>query len=214
MNADKPYDRFLLEQLAGDELADYENAPVLTQELMDNLTATGFLRLSEDATGTRATNFLPDRMQVVADEIEIFSSSVLGLTIGCSRCHSHKFDPLPQRDYYRLVAVFKGAFDIYDWLPPAFNDDPERKALHFGYRTLPYVEPGINPLKYAEKEQARKTHNEEVDRQVKAAREELEKKATPLREKLLERRLAALPTELHQDLRKMLTKRLRSIPRS
>jgi Protein of unknown function (DUF1553)/Protein of unknown function (DUF1549) len=204
LNADKPYDRFLLEQLAGDELADYENAPVLTAELMDNLIATGFLRMAEDDTGTRATNFLPDRMQVVADEIEIFSSTVLGLTVGCARCHSHKFDPLPQRDYYRLVAVFKGAFDLYDWIPPAFADDAERKALHFGYRTLPYAEPGTNPLKHLEREEARKTHNEEVDRQVDALRDELEQRAKPLREQLLAKRLAGLPAELHGDLRKML----------
>ena len=49
-NADKPYDRFLLEQLAGDELADYENAPVITPEILDNLVATGFLRMAPDGT--------------------------------------------------------------------------------------------------------------------------------------------------------------------
>ena len=43
-------------------------------------------------------------------------SAVLGLTLKCARCHSHKFDPLPQRDYYRLLAVFKGAFDEHDWM--------------------------------------------------------------------------------------------------
>ena len=204
LNADKPYDRFLLEQLAGDELADYENAPVLTRELMDNLIATGFLRLAGDATGTREGNYLPDRWEVLADEVQIFSSTVLGLTVGCARCHSHKFDPLPQRDYYRLVAVFKGAFDPYDWLPPAFEDDPLRKMLNVGYRMLPYVDPGTNPLKQAELDRTRKAHNEKVDRQVAALLEELEKKAKPLREKLLEKRLAALPAELHQDLRKML----------
>ena len=42
----------------------------------------------------------------------------MGLTFKCARCHSHKFDPIPQRDYYRLAAVFKGAFDEYDWLKP------------------------------------------------------------------------------------------------
>ena len=53
---------------------------------------------------------------MIADEIEVLSSAVLGLTLKCARCHSHKFDPIPQRDYYRLAAVFKGAFDEYDWL--------------------------------------------------------------------------------------------------
>src|SRR5262249_22523117 len=52
------------------------------------------------------------------DEIDVLGSAVLGLTLKCARCHSHKFDPLPQRDYYRLLDVFKGAFDEYDWLKP------------------------------------------------------------------------------------------------
>ena len=55
---------------------------------------------------------------MIDDEIEIFSSAVLGLTIKCARCHSHKFDPIPQRDYYRLAAIFKGALDENDWLKP------------------------------------------------------------------------------------------------
>jgi hypothetical protein len=115
-NADKPYDRFLLEQLAGDELADYEHAPEITAELYDNLVATAFMRLAPDATYSPITAFVPDRLEVIDDEIEVFSSAVLGLTIKCARCHSHKFDPIPQRDYYRLAAAFKGALDEHDWL--------------------------------------------------------------------------------------------------
>lgn len=117
-NADKPYDRFLLEQLAGDELADYENAKEITQELYDNLVATAFLRMTPDATWANITGFLPDRIEVIADEIDVLGSAVMGLTLKCARCHSHKFDPLPQRDYYRLVDIFKGALDEYDWLKP------------------------------------------------------------------------------------------------
>jgi mono/diheme cytochrome c family protein len=117
-NADKPYDRFLLEQLAGDELADYEHAAEITPEIYDNLVATGFLRMAPDATWANITGFVPDRIEVIADEIDVLGSAVLGLTLKCARCHSHKFDPIPQRDYYRLVAVFKGAYDEYDWLKP------------------------------------------------------------------------------------------------
>jgi hypothetical protein len=117
-DADKPYDRFLVEQIAGDELADYENAPAITPELYDNLVATGFLRMVPDATWANITGYVPDRLEVVADEIDVLGSAVLGLTMKCARCHTHKFDPIPQRDYYRLVAVFKGAYDEYDWLKP------------------------------------------------------------------------------------------------
>ncbi len=117
-NADKPYDRFLHEQLAGDELADYGAAPEVTQELYDNLVATGFLRTAPDRTFANITAFVPDRLEVIADELQILGSAVLGLTINCARCHSHKFDPLSQTDYYRLSAVFKDAWDEHDWLKP------------------------------------------------------------------------------------------------
>ena len=126
-NADKPWDRFLQEQLAGDELADYVNAPEIDQTLYDNLTATGFLRTAPDRTFANITAFVPDRLEVIADEMQILGSAVMGLTIGCARCHSHKFDPIPQADYYRLSAIFRDGFDEHDWLRPEDQ------------RTLPYV---------------------------------------------------------------------------
>jgi mono/diheme cytochrome c family protein len=120
-NTDKPYDRFLLEQIAGDELADYEHAPEITQEIYDNLVATGFLRMAPDPTWFNLTNFLPDRLEVLADEIDVLGSAIMGLTMKCARCHSHKFDPIPQRDYYRLLDVFKGSFDEHDWMKPNWH---------------------------------------------------------------------------------------------
>src|SRR5205823_13093182 len=110
--------RFLLEQLAGDELADYEHAPEITPVLYDNLVATGFLRMVPDGTWANITGYVPDRLEVIADEIDVLGSAVLGLTLKWARCHSHKFDPIPHRDYYRLVDIFKGAYDEYDWLKP------------------------------------------------------------------------------------------------
>jgi hypothetical protein len=140
LNADKPYTRFLLEQLAGDELADVEHAPEVTPELYDNLVATGFLRMAPDATWANITGYLPDRLEVIADEMDVLGSAVLGLTIKCARCHSHKFDPIPQGDYYRLLAVFKGAYDEYDWLKPDVRPGlgPLSQDV-LGGRHLPYV---------------------------------------------------------------------------
>jgi mono/diheme cytochrome c family protein len=139
-NADKPFDRFLLEQLAGDELADYANAKEITPAIYDNLVATGFLRMAPDATWANITGFIPDRIEVIADEIDVLGSAVMGLTVKCARCHSHKFDPIPQRDYYRLVAVFKGALDEYDWLKPDVRPGlgPESIDVLPG-RLLPHV---------------------------------------------------------------------------
>lgn len=115
-NSDKPYDQFLLEQLAGDELLDSAQTSPITPQLVDYLTATGFLRMGVDETGSRTMNFVPERLGVINDALTVVGSGLMGLTIECARCHSHKYDPVPQRDYYRLKAIFQGAFDEHDWL--------------------------------------------------------------------------------------------------
>ena len=138
-NADKPYDRFLQEQFAGDDLADYEHAAEITQELEDNLVATAFLRMAPDPTWANLTGFVPDRLEVMADVIDVIGSGVMGLTMKCARCHSHKFDPIPQRDYYRLVAIFKGAYDEHDWLKPELISYGGAMSAGFGERYLPHV---------------------------------------------------------------------------
>jgi len=139
-NADKPYDRFLIEQLAGDELLDYEHTSKITSEIYDNLVATGFLRMTPDASWANITGYLPDRVEVIADEIDVLGSAVMGLTLKCARCHSHKFDPIPHRDYYRLVDVFKGAYDEYAWLKPDVHPGigPVSQDV-IGGRHLPFV---------------------------------------------------------------------------
>ena len=114
-NADKPYNDFLTEQLAGDELLGQSQVTTITNETVDSLIATGFLRMGIDETGSRTMNFVPERLKVVADALSVVSSGLMGLTMECARCHSHKYDPIPQRDYYRLKAVFQGALDEHDW---------------------------------------------------------------------------------------------------
>ena len=136
LNADKPYDQFLMEQIAGDELVDYENAPEITDAIYDNLVATGFLRMTSDGTFAGITGFVPNRLDVIDDQVRVLSSAVMGLTIRCARCHSHKFDPIPQRDYYRLVALLKPAMDEHDWLKPVTGGAGNSMG---SYRYLPHV---------------------------------------------------------------------------
>ena len=122
-NDDKPYSDFLVEQLAGDELVDWADESSVNEDVINKLTATGFLRMVPDGTAADPVNRFSDRMEVISDAIDVVSRSLMGLTMNCARCHSHKYDPIPQRDYYRLVAVFKGAYDEYDWMTPhAFNN--------------------------------------------------------------------------------------------
>lgn len=94
-NKDKPYNRFVMEQLAGDELPDRSVASII---------ATGFLRLGhwDDEPADPAA----DRYDQLDDIVSTTGQAFLGLTIGCARCHDHKFEPLATRDYYSLVAVF------------------------------------------------------------------------------------------------------------
>ncbi|MSV30687.1 MAG: DUF1549 domain-containing protein, partial [Bryobacterales bacterium] len=109
LNSDKPYSEFVREQIAGDELADYTKPGPMTQERLDRLAATGFLRTTPDPTNAPERGFIAERLNIVADEVEVLTSSVMGLTVGCARCHNHKYDPIPQRDYYRLSAILQSA---------------------------------------------------------------------------------------------------------
>lgn len=116
LNADKPFDRFLIEQLAGDELVPKPWAN-LTPEQTQLLAATGFLRTAPDGTATGAADALASN-QVVTDTIKIVGSAVLGLTVACAQCHDHRYDPIPQSDYYRFRAVFEPALDPQHWRRP------------------------------------------------------------------------------------------------
>ena len=199
-NSDKRYNRFLMEQLAGDELADYEKAPVVTQEIMDNLIATGFLRMAPDSTTEREVNFVDDRVDVIADEIETVTSSVMGITLKCARCHDHKYDPLPQRDYYRFKAIFQGAYDEHDWVAPLTL---EKYGLYFPGRYLPYVTPGATPVQLLEEERHRELVNKEIGIQIKELKTAFDKKTEDLKKKIIEQRLQAQPKDLQDDLKNL-----------
>ena len=118
LERDEPYDKFLTAQLAGDEMADYRAIRQPAQSDIDRVAATGFLRMAPDGTYSPANGSVAERVDVIADEIQVLSSTVLGLTIGCARCHNHKYDPIPQRDYYRFGAILQSSYDPYDWVKP------------------------------------------------------------------------------------------------
>ena len=121
-NDDKPFDQFVREQLAGDEIVAEEKLHVdvadekLRKRHRDLLVATGFLRMVPD--GTMAKNDLAARNQCIADTIKIVSSSLYGMTIGCAQCHDHRYDAISHADYYRLRAVFEPGFDVPRWRNP------------------------------------------------------------------------------------------------
>lgn len=109
-NRDKPYDQFVREQLAGDEYAPVSH---------EAMTATGFLRLGPSGGGTR--------QDALDDLVAATTQTFVGLTVNCARCHNHKFDPIPQKDYYRIQSVFVPAVEVSHPLAPAAEVEANRR---------------------------------------------------------------------------------------
>jgi hypothetical protein len=99
-NRDKPYDRFVREQLAGDLLPAAD-----PQSAAEQIIATGFLSLGPKMLAE--DDPVKMQMDIVDEQIDTVGRTFLGLTLGCARCHDHKFDPIPTADYYSLAGIFK-----------------------------------------------------------------------------------------------------------
>ena len=114
-NKDKPFDQFVREQLAGDEMVPQPYKD-LSADAIEKLAATGFLRMSPN--GTAEKNDAATQNANIADTLKMVGTSLYGLTIGCAQCHDHRYDPISQADYYRLRAVFEPGFDTKSWRAP------------------------------------------------------------------------------------------------
>jgi hypothetical protein len=124
VNSDKPFDQFVREQLAGDELSGDVPGKPITRQTVELLTATHFLRNGQDGTSESDGNpdeRRTDRATALQSTLQITMNALFGVTIQCARCHDHKFEPVSQTDYYRLQSVFYPAFPAYDpdhWVMP------------------------------------------------------------------------------------------------
>ena len=179
LNNDKPFDRFVLEQIAGDELADWRRAEELTPEMIDNLIATGFMRTASDPTYGNYREPL-ECHKVMADTMQIVSSTFLGLTVQCARCHSHKMEPISQRDYYRMNAVLLASYD------------PKRWQVSLA-RAIPMA---------TESQVAAFTKNNQVvDKSVAELNKQLNALIDRYRSKYLDEQLAAVPEDVRGEVR-------------
>ena len=117
-NQDKPFDEFIIEQVAGDELDETTH---------ETLIATGFLRAGPRVNFREKDN--PERRyEYLDDVIATLGRGILGLTVQCARCHFHKFDPIPQTDYYRLMASIYGYVETeVPLVPPAEAEAYQRR---------------------------------------------------------------------------------------
>lgn len=100
-NKDKPFDQFLQEQLAGDILADQSNG----EGRLEKITATGFLSIGAKMLAEDDQTKM--QMDIIDEQLDTVGRTFMGLTLGCARCHTHKFDPIPMDDYYSLAGIFK-----------------------------------------------------------------------------------------------------------
>ncbi|MBZ5621939.1 MAG: PSD1 and planctomycete cytochrome C domain-containing protein [Acidobacteriia bacterium] len=155
-NDDKPYDRFIKDQLAGDEYVTQDTPQDAARESM---IATGFLRLGPSGGGGGERG----KQDSLDDIITTSSMTFLGMTVGCARCHNHKFDPIPQKDYYRIQAVF--------------------------YSTRPNTYPLVPPEEVS-KYRAEVNRITELERPYRKAKADLE---APYQKRLVEEAIARLP---------------------
>jgi mono/diheme cytochrome c family protein len=124
MNKNKPIDRFLVEQMAGDQLVNYKPGSRPTPDEIEPLTATGFLRTTADITDNQTIYEVDKYFDAQQKAMETSLRATLGLTVQCSRCHDHKFDPLLQRDYYKLMSIYQSVWDPENWLAGDLNFGP------------------------------------------------------------------------------------------
>ncbi len=118
---DKPYDQFIREQLAGDELIGFRPGQPVTAEQIACLEATHFLRNGQDGSGESDGNpdeVRADRYYALESSQQLIGGTLLGLTVQCAKCHDHKYEPFSQKDYYGLQAILYPAFPLEQWVKP------------------------------------------------------------------------------------------------
>jgi len=141
-NSDKPYDQFVKEQIAGDEFS-----PGSAEAMI----ATGFLRLGPEGGG--------NRQDALDDLVATTTLTFMGMTVSCARCHNHKFDPIPQKDYYRIQSVFFSTQNVEHPLAPSHEVAANQKERD-------RIDALIKPLQAKKKEIEKPFHDQIVAREI------------------------------------------------
>ncbi|MFI5456211.1 MAG: DUF1553 domain-containing protein [Isosphaerales bacterium] len=186
-NADTPYDRFLQLQIAGDEVVDYPSVfrtkKTLGPEVVEALVATGYLRCASDTSRPDFVNIknAPGYYyQTLEDTMKIVASSTMGLTLQCAKCHTHKYDPITQEEYYQVQAVFMSGYRPAQWVPQV-----ERK---------------LNESTAVQQAEA-KAFNAKIDTKVAELNAKAQSLKTTFAARLFNDRLAKLPEPIREDTR-------------
>ncbi len=177
-NSDKPYDQFIKEQLAGDLMP--ADDPHVTAERM---IATGFLALGAKTLNERSG--LRHELEVADEQIDVTTQAFLGITAACARCHDHKFDPIPQTDYYALAGIFRSTETCYGTLRYINAQRPSRLL------TLPEeadVAVAVSKLSASERRR--------IEDQIQSVRDSIKNTTDPIRRFLTSSRIALLQARL------------------
>lgn len=176
-NEDKPYSQFLMEQIAGDEIA---------PDSFEARVATGFLRAGPRHVVGGNQDDAANRQEWLTEAVSGIGNGVLGLTVGCARCHDHKYDPVSQKDYYALQAFF-AASDDYDFQKIGDKDkeayEGAKKAYAARLKPLEAQIAAIEKPYYARLRSEKRSRLEPAER---AALETPEKERTPKQRALAE----------------------------
>jgi hypothetical protein len=185
-NADMPYNQFVTQQLAGDEVVGFTPDGDVTPDMVEALTATHFLRNAPDGTGESDGNpdeVRTDRFTVLEGNLQNAVNCLLGITVQCARCHNHKFEPVSQAEYFSLQAIFFPVYNPQHWVTP------NNRVVMVASR--------------AERMRWQR-RNDLVDRQVKAVQGGVTAFAGSLREQLLDERLTGLDATTRDSVRQAL----------
>ncbi len=192
-NKDKPYDRFVTEQLAGDLL---EAKDQKTRE--ENLIATGLLAIGPKRHNASGTEFKYD---LADDQIKTVTKTFLALTVACARCHDHKFDPIPTKDYYALGSIFQSTKTLYGTKTVKYSNHPS-PLIPFGENAVE-----LNKKYLAHLDQVNKLNNE-----LKAA-DGLRLKLENVEEKKQDKKAIADAKEKIKKLREQIKKLEKNAPK-
>jgi hypothetical protein len=177
-NADRPYDQFIKEQLAGDLMK--SDDPKVTAE---RLIATGFLAIGPKTLNERSG--LKFELDNVDEQIDVTTQAFLGVTAACARCHDHKFDPIPQKDYYALAGIFRSTETYYGTV----------RYIN-AQRTTPLLAlPKAANLVAAVPRQTR-AERKRVEDQIKAVRDSMKRMKDPIQQFFSSGRIALLQAKL------------------
>ena len=171
-NEDKPYDQFVREQIAGDELgAEILSAGKLSTADHNPRIAAGFHRLGAVRRNAGNQEVSGSRNEVLTERTDIIGAAFLGLTVGCARCHDHMFDPIRQRDYYQMQAFLAATQEEQIILAPKEKQKAWKASTDEINEKIKKVKKRLKGLEGEEKERVKK----EVDSEVKTLQAQLPK---------------------------------------